>query len=274
MSKKPQDQDRSKAVDVDGCIVSSIEEVERDRSEKTPFQFIGVLHELHLCTAVDFAEVVISGFDMSCCQFAIESPRNPALVRAVSDQAVELFKRHQFIYHLSKFRNIPVFCKRVSKYLSRGYMMVGFTLGANWSMLFQQVVMEDKENEIVYDGDAVFATMMFQHLRDNPYNWYGGQETSSLPSITQGDLDDDTTATSHKEGLDDDTTRTPHIDESDTKKRGPDMLADGSDSSSGGTHKTQKTESAVSDKTELPSPNIDCLLPLMIEWRKAHEYSL
>lgn len=177
---------KPKVLGVDGQILRSIKETDRKLIESTPFQFIGVLHTLHLSTEDDFAEVIIKGFDLSCCQFAIESPSNPALVICVHDQALELFKRNQFFYDLSKFRNMPVFCKRVSKYLSRGYMLVGFKMGEDWSMMFQNVRMVDEKNDIVYDGDAVFATMMFRHVRDNPVTWDSRRQDD--PSIHEDGL--------------------------------------------------------------------------------------
>ena len=174
--------------------------------------------------------MVIKGFDISCCQFAIENPYSPALVKAIDDQALELFQRHQFFYNMSKFRNLAVFCKRISKYLSRGYMLVGLKLGTNWSMLFQQVVMEDKENDIVYDGDAVFATMMFQHIRKHPCILNGAGEPEQLSDVSLRVFGEEDSIT-------------PSINESNELKRGPDDVINLGESK----YKTQKI---ISDETE------------------------
>ena len=108
-----------------------------ENDELIPFQLIGLKSDHEASEEqkhpvwVDFAESVIKRFDMSCCQFAIESPYEPNLVRALSDENLSLFYDMQFTYDMRKFTTVRVFQKRVSKYMNRGYMFVGAMLGCH-----------------------------------------------------------------------------------------------------------------------------------------------
>lgn len=135
----------------------------------TPFQFIGVMYLNK--RGVDFAQIVIRGFDLSNCQFAIENPLTPAYVRAYDDEALALFKRYQFTYNMKRFKNLPILCTRISKYLSRGYMLVGFKLGDGWRMECKDVTLQHKRESHVhiYDGCAVNASMVFNYLNSYPF---------------------------------------------------------------------------------------------------------
>lgn len=109
--------------------------------EFTPFQLIGIdndrelpdekLHYKVPSVGVDFAESVISRFDMSCCQFVIESPYKPGLVRTLKDDSLKLFCDLLFTYDMRKFTTNRVFKTRVSKYISKGYTLAGLTFGTH-----------------------------------------------------------------------------------------------------------------------------------------------
>ena len=87
-------------------------------SHAIPFQLIGFKKDYEE-EYEDFAEAVIDGFDMTCCQFAIEDPYKPPLVRALNDVTLALFSRFQFKYDMRLFTNIHIFCKRVRKYMEQ-----------------------------------------------------------------------------------------------------------------------------------------------------------
>lgn len=108
----------------------------------TPFQLIGLdndrdlpeeqlHHKFPSYVGLDFADSVISRFDLSCCRFAIESPHEPGLVQALQFENIKLFCDLMFTYDMRKFTSNKVFKTRVSKYVSKGFTLAGITLGSH-----------------------------------------------------------------------------------------------------------------------------------------------
>lgn len=159
-------------------------------SHMIPFQFIGFKKDYEE-EYEDFAEAVIDGFDLSCCQFAIEDPYKPAVVRALNDISLDLFSRFQFRYDVRKFTNIHIFCSRVRKYIDRGYMFVGMQLG-DYRLYFDNAILYNLMTDTEHSAGASHATSLFGIIRSNPgaidrtSSTMSGDTRSSKSTLSEG----------------------------------------------------------------------------------------
>ena len=115
----------------------------------------------------DFCNVVTDLFDLTCTQFAIEDPHFPDVVRPLNNNVLDLFSKSQFLYHMLKFTNTYTFCKRVKKYIDRGYMFIGINLRDHHTLEFECASLRNNESGEYHDGELGFVSSTFNNLRNS-----------------------------------------------------------------------------------------------------------
>lgn len=127
------------------------------------FQLVGlkVVYEEN-----DFCDMVTGLFDLTCTQFAIEDPYFADVVRPLNNDVLSLFSKSQFLYHMSKFTNTYTFCKRVTKYIDRGYMFIGINLREHHTLEFERASLRNNESGKHHDGELEFVSSTFENLRN------------------------------------------------------------------------------------------------------------
>ena len=133
--------------------------------EDLPFQLIGLrLSEV----PEDFAELVISGFDLSCVRFAIESPDHPCNVRCLNDKCLNLFKELSFTCDMKKFRGSGTMFSRMKKYMSRGFSLVGLEFKEMIYIGFASGALVDESTSDKFDGSHGKVSYVYDLVRVNP----------------------------------------------------------------------------------------------------------
>lgn len=162
--RNPQDDEPSMAETAEMMalmVAKSLNKSRRLPEGCIPLQFIG-LHTVRdeALTGVEFTEQLLGLFDLTCCQFAIENPYQPALVRALNDDILELFSALQFMYYTICYTNTKMFKERIAKYMKRGYMFVGFKHGIDSDVRFENA-------ELRHAGNASVVTSLFEPVQIN-----------------------------------------------------------------------------------------------------------
>lgn len=142
--------------------------------EESPitFQFIGLeVTEGFLDSGKSFGKTVVSGFDLTCVQFYIDTPELPCLVKAYSQDALDLLARKQFMMHAFTYRSNEILWKRISKYMDRGLMFVGLDLAefetSCCKIVFENCRMVGHESRVMHSGDCKFLSKMLGVISHN-----------------------------------------------------------------------------------------------------------
>ena len=143
-----------------------------EESEKISFQLIGLNAFREEGVDFDFSEHVIKGFDLTCVQFVIESPREPTSVRCYSAEAMRLFMEFSFTYDYRKFRGVGTFYRRVAKYMQRGFRLVGIRFSGSVMLSFPVSVLTNENTMEEYDGANGKVTYIFEELLKDPSKAY------------------------------------------------------------------------------------------------------
>lgn len=132
------------------------------------FQMIGLQIDHNFINEDDnFGRTVVSGFDLTCVQFYLDTPELPLLVKSYTKEAMDLLMKKQFFMHAKTYRTNDVMWKRIAKYMDRGLMFVGFVLDAGRRIVFDNCELLDSSRVTMHNGDTKFLSKMLMCISNN-----------------------------------------------------------------------------------------------------------